>query len=49
MTAPSNRLGRVLDRMDYGRALKSELLVNGNPEAWVPYAQPLLDAVALFE
>ncbi len=33
--------------MDYGRALKGELLMNSQP--WVPYAQPLLDAVNLFE
>jgi len=49
MPAGGNQLGPVLDRMDYGRALKSELLMNGKPEPWVPYAQPLLDAVALFE
>jgi hypothetical protein len=35
--------------MDYGRALKGALLMNGKPESWVPYAQPLLDAVSLFE
>jgi hypothetical protein len=35
--------------MDYGRALKGELLMQEKPQGWVPYAQPLLDAVALFE
>lgn len=44
-----NQLDSTLDRMDYGRALKGELLMNGKPDSWVPYAQPLLDAVALFE
>jgi hypothetical protein len=47
MSSKSNQLGAVLDRMDYGRALKGELLMND--KSWVPYAQPLLDAVALFE
>jgi hypothetical protein len=35
--------------MDYGRALKGELLMEGKSDSWVPYAQPLLDAVELFE
>lgn len=35
--------------MEYGRALKGALLMSQNPGAWVPYAQPLLDAVSLFE
>jgi hypothetical protein len=45
----ANQLGSVLHRMDHGRALKSELLMSSKPEHWIPYAQPLLDAVALFE
>ena len=49
MPATANQLGQILDRMDYGRALKSQLLMNSKPESWVPYAQPLLDAVELFE
>lgn len=49
MSSSRNQLGEILDRMDYGRALKGELLMNGKPDSWVPYAQPLLDAVALFE
>jgi hypothetical protein len=48
MSSGRNQLGAILDRMDYGRALKGELLMNGKPDSWVPYAQPLLDAVALF-
>ena len=35
--------------MAYGRALKGELLMAGRSDSWVPYAQPLLDAVELFE
>jgi len=35
--------------MEYGRALKGALLMQGKPEGWVPYTQPLLDAVELFE
>src|SRR5579864_8401579 len=38
-----------MDRMDRGRALKGELLMKEKPGNWVPYAQPLLDAVSLFE
>jgi hypothetical protein len=49
MPRAADRLGLVLDRIGYGRALKSELLMNSKSENWVPYAQPLLDAVALFE
>jgi hypothetical protein len=40
-------LDAVIERMDYGRSLKGELLMSSQP--WVPYAQPLLDAVSLFE
>jgi len=35
--------------MEFGRAFKAELLMSKRPDSWVPYAQPLLDAVALFE
>ena len=49
MPPPDGKLGPTLDRMQYGRALKGALLMNGKPESWVPYAQPLLDAVSLFE
>jgi hypothetical protein len=46
---PTNaKLGPTLQRMEQGRALNGALLMNGKPENWVPYAQPLLDAVALF-
>jgi hypothetical protein len=48
---PSNdgKLGPILDRMEYGRALKGTLLMTEKPEPQIPYAQPLLDAVSLFE
>jgi len=46
---PAAQLDPTLDRMDRGRALKGELLMNEKPRNWVPYAQPLLDAVSLFE
>lgn len=35
--------------MDYGRALRTELLMAGNPQVQVPYAQPLIDAIELFD
>jgi hypothetical protein len=35
--------------MEYGRALKGAILMDSNSQAPVPYAQPLLDAVELFE
>ena len=35
--------------MDFGRSLKDQLLMGEQPPMQVPYAQPLLDAVALFE
>ena len=49
MSLPVSQLDPILARMDYGRALKGELLMTAKPQGWVPYAQPLLDAVALFE
>jgi len=49
MTGPDAQLDRTLSRMDYGRALKGTLLMNEKPESFVPYAQPLLDTVALFD
>jgi hypothetical protein len=49
MPSTDGKLGPTLDRMDYGRALKGALLMNGKTESWVPYAQPLIDAVSLFE
>jgi hypothetical protein len=49
MPSPDGKLGPTLDRMEYGRALKGALLMNAKNESWVPYAQPLLDAVSLFE
>jgi predicted nucleotidyltransferase len=47
--AGTPQLDSILARMEYGRALKGELLMSEGKESWVPYAQPLLDAVALFE
>jgi hypothetical protein len=35
--------------MDFGRMLKGELLMQQKTDAFVPYAQPLVDAVDLFE
>jgi hypothetical protein len=35
--------------MDAGQALKQELLMSNGPSLQVPYAQPLLDAVSLFD
>jgi len=49
MNSPGAQLDSTLARMDYGRALKGALLMETKPETWVPYAQPLLDAVSLFE
>src|SRR5687767_5554986 len=49
MSFASGQLGPMLDRMDYGRALKGAILMNADSQSWVPYAQPLLDAVSLFE
>jgi hypothetical protein len=49
MPSVGRDLSQVLDRMEYGRAFKAELLMNKRSESWVPYAQPLLDAVALFD
>jgi hypothetical protein len=49
MSQAQSQLGQVLDRMDYGRALKGELLMESRSDSWVPYAQPLLDAVELFD
>jgi hypothetical protein len=40
---------KLLARMEYGRAMKGALVMTGKSESWVPYAQPLLDAVSLFE
>ena len=49
MSAVPSRLDQVLNRMDYGRALRAELLMNGNTSVQVPYAQPLIDAIELFD
>jgi hypothetical protein len=49
MASDPAELGPTLDRMDYGRALKGAILMDSKSTDWVPYAQPLLDAVALFE
>ncbi len=49
MPLPPTQLDRTLARVDYGRALKGELLMEHKSEIVVPYAQPLLDAVNLFE
>jgi Nucleotidyl transferase of unknown function (DUF2204) len=49
MRSHGDQLGPTLDQMERGRLLKEALLMNGNSEFRVPYAQPLLDAVALFE
>jgi hypothetical protein len=42
-------LDQTLARMEYGRAMKGALLMTEKSQSWVPYAQPLLDAVSLFE
>jgi predicted nucleotidyltransferase len=49
MSASNGHLGPTLERMEYGRALKGAILMQGKPGDWTPYAQPLLDAVRLFE
>jgi hypothetical protein len=49
MSSAADQLGPTLERMEYGRALKGALLMDKKSDAWVPYAQPLLDAVSLFE
>src|SRR3954471_20161285 len=49
MAPAGTELDSTLKRMEYGRALKGALLMNPHPDTWVPYAQPLLDAVSLFE
>jgi hypothetical protein len=48
MSSENAQLRPILERMDYGRALKGALVM-GKTDAPNPYAQPLLDAVALFE
>jgi hypothetical protein len=49
MASNATQLAQVLDRMGAGRVLKAELLMDDKSQSWVPYAQPLLDAVGLFE
>jgi hypothetical protein len=49
MPPVNGHLDATLDRMEYGRALKGALLMQDKPQGWVPYTQPLLDAVGLFE
>ena len=49
MSVEDGHLDATLDRMEYGRALKGALLMQDKPQGWVPYTQPLLDAVELFE
>src|SRR5580700_1106261 len=49
MPSPQGHLDPTLERMEYGRALKGALLMQGKPNDWIPYAQPLIDAVLLFE
>src|SRR5580704_11827516 len=49
MVLANGQLGPIIDRMEYGRAVKGALLMNARTESQVPYAQPLLDAVSLFE
>jgi len=39
----------TLERMDYGRELKGTLPMQEKRQRWVPYPQPLLDAVRLFD
>jgi hypothetical protein len=48
MAVTTGQLDTTLRRMEHGRRLKGELLMNTS-DNWVPYAQPLLDAVSLFE
>src|SRR5689334_19845667 len=45
---PTGSLDASLDRIAYGVALRNELM-NSPDQPFVPYAQPLLDAVDLFE
>lgn len=49
MSSPQSHLDPILERMEYGRALKGAILMQGKPTDWIPYAQPLIDAVLLFE
>jgi hypothetical protein len=49
MSTITRQLDATLERMEFGRALKGELLMTGGSQPYVPYAQPLLDAVSLFE
>lgn len=49
MSIVTRQLDATLDRMQFGRALKGELLMTSRSEPFVPCAQPLLDAVSLFE
>jgi hypothetical protein len=49
MPSSDGDLDPTLLRMEYGRALKGAILMQGKSDDWVPYAQPLLDAVSLFE
>jgi hypothetical protein len=49
MIAKPRQLDETLQRVQRGRALKEALLMTNQADWWVPYAQPLLDAVSLFE
>jgi hypothetical protein len=49
MPSSAAKLDQTLARIDYGRAIKEALLMTEKGQSWVPYAQPLLDAVSLFE
>ena len=49
MPFADGHLDPTLERMEYGRALKGAILMQEKPDGWVSYAQPLLDAVGLFE
>ncbi len=49
MRAKPGELNSTLGRMEMGRSLKEALLMTAKPDSWVPYAQPLLDAVSLFD
>jgi hypothetical protein len=42
-------LDDTLARMDYGRALKRELLMQPRPDPAMPYARPLPDTIDLFD
>jgi hypothetical protein len=48
LKSSTGNLAACLDRMSRGRAFREALMGNGS-DAQVPYAQPLLDAVELFE